>query len=66
MAKKETLPRTKLFHFTELEEIRMQRTIEDVNKFMETYGKGYGRQPHMVDLSHYANINYRHEEKEPQ
>lgn len=64
MAKKETPLRTKLFYFTELEEIKMQRAIKEAIEFMKTYSKGYGRQPRMVDLSRYANSNYRHEEKD--
>lgn len=64
MEKKQMPQRTKLFHFTELDEIRMRRAIIDSQKFMETYGKGSRQQ--MVDLSRYANSNYRHEEKEQQ
>ena len=46
-----TVARTRLFHFTDREELMMARAIWLSKKFMETYGRGY--KPHMVDIRHY-------------
>lgn len=46
-----TVARTRLFHFTDREELMMARAIWLSKKFMETYGRGY--KPRMVDIRHY-------------
>lgn len=43
--------RTRLFHFTDIEEKRMQRAIEQSKRFMESYGQG--RKPYMINLKNY-------------
>lgn len=47
--------RIRLFHFTEREEVRMIRAVEESKLFMQSYGKG--RQPMDIDYSHYENSN---------
>ena len=46
-------PRIRLFHFTEREEVRMIRAVEESKLFMQSYGTG--RQPMDIDYSHYEN-----------
>lgn len=41
------------FKFLPSEEARMLNAMEDAIRFMKNYGKG--REPYMVDVSHYAN-----------
>lgn len=43
--------RTRLFHFTDIEEKRIQRAIEQSKRFMESYGQG--RKPYMINLKNY-------------
>lgn len=46
-------PITRLFPFTEREELLMERAKILSVKFMKSYGKG--REPYEIDLSHYEN-----------
>lgn len=41
------------WYFTEAEEAAIKRAISNSVKFMQNYGKG--REPMLIDLSHYEN-----------
>lgn len=64
MLRKARVRRVHLFHFTDKEELMIERAKEQAVEYMKSYGKG--NRTSMIDYSHYANSNYRHEEKEQQ
>lgn len=64
MLRKARVRQVHLFRFTEKEELMIERAKKQAADFMKTYGKG--SRTSMVDYHHYANSNYRHEEKEHQ
>lgn len=65
MLRKARVRHVHLFHFTDKEELMIERAEQQAKEFMRAYGRG--RRTRMVDYSHYANSNYyRHEEKEQQ
>lgn len=60
MLRKARVRQVHLFHFTDKEELMIERAKEQAAEYMKSYGKG--SRTSMVDYRHYANSNYRHTE----